>query len=575
VGFTNSVVVTDALAGVLANADVTDISASQGAASLTGTDLVWTVGTVRASSVLTLTYTATVKAGADGVTLTNTVSATGETNPAPCGAACTTTHHTPAWTLAKSSNPAGGAVVVPGDTVTYTLTATNTSDAQVLAAKAADDLTGVLADADVTFTSPQLSRSGNTLTWAIPTMAKGGSATVSYTARVKAGADGATLTNTVRPIGAGGSCAGACSTTQGTSRWSLAKTSSPASGAVVKPGDTLTYTLAVTNTGPVPVTGATVTDDVSDLVDDATLGTLPAGITRAGTRLTWTVPTLAAGESRTISYTAVVKAGALGATLRNTAAPAGTGGHCDTSCSTVATTPAWTLAKSSSVANGATVKPGDVVGYTLTVANTGPVTLHGASVTDDLSDVLDDAVLGSLPAGAALSGSTLTWPVPDVAPGGHTSVSYQATIKAGADGATLRNAAIPATTGGTCVGGCATTAFTPQWTLAKTADPASGSIVAPGDAITYTLTATNTSSATVAAATAVDDLASVVANADVAFTSSQLSRSGSTLTWAIPTLAPGATATVSYTATLRPGATGITVTNSVTPVGAGGSCAAG
>jgi hypothetical protein len=49
--------------------------------------------------------------------------------------------------------------------------------------------------------------------------------------------------------------------------------------------------------------------------------------------------------------------------------PTSTGGTCLV-CSTTQTTPSWTLAKSSD-ADGATVVPGDVIGYTLTVTNTG------------------------------------------------------------------------------------------------------------------------------------------------------------------------------------------------------------
>ena len=199
----------------------------------------------------------------------------------------------------------------------------------------------------------------------------------------------------------------------------------------MKPGDTLTYTLTVVNEGPVPVTGATVADDVSGLVDDATLATLPAGVVRTGTQLTWTVPTIPVGGIASVTYSAVVHGDALGATIANTAAPVGTGGHCTLSCSTSAYTDAWTLTKTSNPADGASVMPGTEIAYTLTVANTGGATLHGASVTDNLADVLDDATLGALPSGASVSGSTLTWAVPDVAAGATATLTYTATVNTG------------------------------------------------------------------------------------------------------------------------------------------------
>ena len=57
----------------------------------------------------------------------------------------------------------------------------------------------MLAAADVTATSPQLTRTGATLTWSIPTLDKGATATVTYTAKIRAGADGATITNAATP----------------------------------------------------------------------------------------------------------------------------------------------------------------------------------------------------------------------------------------------------------------------------------------------------------------------------------------------------------------------------------------
>ena len=52
-----------------------------------------------------------------------------------------------------------------------------------------------------------------------------------------------------------------------------------ASSATVTAGDTLTYTLTVTNTGDTLLAG-TVTDDLSDVLDDATLSGTPGGLRR-------------------------------------------------------------------------------------------------------------------------------------------------------------------------------------------------------------------------------------------------------------------------------------------------------
>ena len=99
--------------------------------------------------------------------------------------------------------------------------------------------------------------------------------------------------------------------------------------------------------------------------------------------------------------------------------------------------------------------------------------------------------------------------MPDVAPGATANLTYQVVVDPDAVGATLRNQAAPAGAGGTCGPACTTVAYTPSWTLAKTSDPASGAIVRPGDLITYTLTATNTSDAQIRGALALDDLSKV------------------------------------------------------------------
>ena len=60
---------------------------------------------------------------------------------------CETTHVTPHYVLTKISDPAIGSTVQPGDTVEYTVTATNDSDGVVTGAVVTDDLSDVLDNA--------------------------------------------------------------------------------------------------------------------------------------------------------------------------------------------------------------------------------------------------------------------------------------------------------------------------------------------------------------------------------------------------------------------------------------------
>jgi uncharacterized repeat protein (TIGR01451 family)/LPXTG-motif cell wall-anchored protein len=153
-------------------------------------------------------------------TLRNVVTPNGSGGSCTPVANCTTEHFTPAWELTKVSDPVSGTEVQPGDTITYTLTALNASDAVVEGALAEDDLSAVLNNATVDETSLDagLSLSGTTLTWAIPTLQPGESASVSYTVTVDTDAFNVIIENVVVPVGAGGICVEAadCTTTHDT-----------------------------------------------------------------------------------------------------------------------------------------------------------------------------------------------------------------------------------------------------------------------------------------------------------------------------------------------------------------------
>jgi hypothetical protein len=118
--------------------------------------------------------------------------------------------------------------------------------------------------------------------------------------------------------------------------------------------------------------------------------------------------------------------------------------------------PAWPAKFTLSlVGPTAPVTAGQEVGYTLTSRNTGKVEQTDSVVTIDLKDVLDDAALGSLPAGVTVDGSALTWTVPSTAVGATSAVTIPATVAGDATGSTLTAVARASTLGSTC-GDCGT-----------------------------------------------------------------------------------------------------------------------
>ena len=123
----------------------------------------------------------------------------------------------------------------------------------------------------------------------------------------------------------------------------LTLSATPAGGAVVA-GTALTYTLTAANTGRVPVTGAVMTVDLADVLDDATLAVLPADATVTGTTLTWAVPPTPLADLATTSFTVSVRPdAAAGHTLSARSAVATLGGTC-VSCTVSHTISAVALA---------------------------------------------------------------------------------------------------------------------------------------------------------------------------------------------------------------------------------------
>ena len=186
-----------------------------------------------------------------------------------------------------------------------------------------------------------------------------------------------------------------CETTHPTPHYVLTKVSDPASGSTVQPGATVGYTVTATNDSDGVVTGAVVTDDLSDVLDNADLvDRCRRGLTLDGTTLTWAVPTIAVDTSVSVSYSVTVHADAFDQTIGNVVTP-GPGGECvaPADCTTTHPTPHYVLTKVSNPATGSTVQPGATVAYTVTATNDSDGVVTGAVVTDDLSDVLDNADL--------------------------------------------------------------------------------------------------------------------------------------------------------------------------------------
>lgn len=471
-GYARNVVVTDTLSDVLDNAvlDEASIAASQGTATLADGVLTWTLPPElrgagpdlsslpndvqrvpwESTGAATLTYTVTVGEAVWGELLNNTVGTTGDD---PCIGDCepTTQHPVPGYSLTKSSDPVDGSVVEPGQVVTYLLTVQNTSTTPVTNAVVGDDLSDVLDDADwlgvVGTPAGTAELAGQTLTWTVDSIPVGGSAELRYQAKVRPDVQQATLRN-VATQGPGGECVVDCETEHPVASYLLAKTSDPLDGSTVAPGSTIEYSLAVTNTGPVVLTGRAVTDDLSGVLDNATLSRpLPEGLTLNGTTLTWQVPDVAVGAQTEISYRVTVHDDATGVTLRNVATPADSTGVCEDDCSTThSTSGTWTLSKSSDPASGSRVFAGSTITYTLTVTGGASGSVSDVVVTDDIprtigahGSIVDRSIQTTAGTASLDPTGVLVWEVGTVSAGERYSLTFEFRVNGDVDGVLLRN----------------------------------------------------------------------------------------------------------------------------------------
>lgn len=246
---------------------------------------------------------------------------------------------------------------------------------------------------------------------------------------------------------------------------------------------------------------------------------------------------------------------------------------------------------------------GETVGYTVTVPLVHDTVLTGATITDPIpaGETLDTASVvatyaagggpaGPLPADWTLTTTptsiTIALPTPTFtvpSDGASVVLTFTATvanIPANTAGTTITNTATFATmVGGTSqstAASASTPVVEPAITVTKT-DNAGGQPVAPGQAVTYTLTATNGSGATVSTAhdaTVTDTLPAglcVVQNAaspsPAGTVAGDCTTTGQTITWTLGTMAPGAGQTLTYQATVGgnlPAQTALTNTATMT-----------
>ena len=386
-----------------------------------GSGNVNTFVTFPVGSTATFTLTATAAATLEGV-LTNTATVTAtDGRPDPNPANNTSTQSSTAAPVADLSivKTDGQATYTPGQPLTYTITLANAGPSFVRGATVADTFASVVTAASWTAVFTGTNSTGATAGTGnlneLIDLAVGGTATYTVVAQTSATAT-ASLVNTATvaaPVGTTDpNPANNTSTDTDTvllaPNLKVVKTVTDLTGdpSVVQAGDTLRYTIVISNAGTLP------TDTVTNIFFSDPLPTsspTPNKVTYAG-NLTFTqgsltgsqltgvvgaIGSLAQGQSATITFEVIVDPTTAASTVvTNTATAEGTGliSGVDVAASGsigVVTPPGADLVIKKT--GPATFTPGGSLTYTLVVKNKGPSTAIGATVADVLPAKLSNA----------------------------------------------------------------------------------------------------------------------------------------------------------------------------------------
>ncbi|MCK5799545.1 MAG: DUF11 domain-containing protein, partial [Deltaproteobacteria bacterium] len=243
-------------------------------------------------------------------------------------------------------------------------------------------------------------------------------------------------------------------------------------GGQVRPGDRLTWTIIVTNTGNAAATQVVVSDVIDTKVEKIVPG--QGGIFNATTRrVTWDATTtpglsaLASGTSVSLTFTSVVrKPQADGATIENQAEiraanlakavltddPATPAIDDATRVQVHAEADLSTSTKTVTDDNGGDVEPGDTLRYTITLKNTGDAVARDVTVRDAIDVALESVV--ALDGGVYDAASrTIRWKVGKVSltPAGDITLRFSGRVVA-----PLANGTVIANQGQIDVGGSGT-----------------------------------------------------------------------------------------------------------------------
>lgn len=384
----------------------------------------------------------------------------------------------------------GPATARPGEKVTYSFTAKNTGATDLTNIKINDETLSKYTTAPVIISIPGTLKPGQT------------SAVVTYDFTIPASFVGNVFTNTAvvhstpvdlvtnNPV-EGVDVTAQASHTINLLRWTTTKV---ADKRVVTPGQTVTYTITVTNTGGAALTNVEVSDPTIKFPADGK----PVAIA-----------SIAPGESKTVTATYIVPADSADNSFMNTAVVCVPSTSASKDCKNPTTTIFIARIDIVKTADKESSVPGGTVKYTFVVSNKGGAAIDPEPISDDVLGVIGDPRVlqpgesetftkdfvvpaGALDQSKIINVATVCAPIPADASPIFASPS-DAAIKICADDTHTLLVEIPAIT------------------IKKTADKESAS---EGDSVVYTFVVTNTSKVMLTNITVTDNVLGDVGSID-------------------------------------------------------------
>jgi uncharacterized repeat protein (TIGR01451 family) len=436
-------------------ANTTFVSAT-GGGSLAGGVVTWNLGLLSAGASGSVQLVVQVVTPlANGTVITNGAYAIDSSETAPtAGAAVTTTVNSiPVLSVTKSGAPDP---VAAGANLTYTIGYTNSGTANATGTVISDTV-----PANTAFVS---ATGGGTLaagmvTWNIGALAAGASGSVQLVVQLASPLpNGSFVNNTAYSIDSNETTpvAGVPTSNTVTSSPSLGatKTVTDLNGGSLNSGDTLAYTITVTNSGNGTATNTFLSDAIpanTTLVAGSLTSDDATDVRTEGNPLTVAIGDLGPDPDVVVTFRVVIANGVANGTVIGNQATItadgplalvsddpSTGAANDPTDITVTAVAAPVVLQSVADLNGGSLNPGDILVYTTTVTNTGSADATAVVVTDTVPASTTYVAASITGPGANDAGNpNLAWNVGTVAAGASVTLTFRVTVDAATPGGTV------------------------------------------------------------------------------------------------------------------------------------------